>query len=88
MLNREPFLENNWTLLREHPTLKPPLSVLHYSLHATPAEAESWLDAQSDQLQTTVGRGRTPFGQSQFPNLWDYADGRDTPAFLASLGAQ
>jgi hypothetical protein len=86
MLNREPFLENNWTLLREHPTLKPPLSVLHYSQHATAAEAESWLDAQSDQLQTTVGRGRTPFGQSQFPSLWDYADGRDTPAFLASLG--
>ncbi|MGA0109587.1 MAG: acyl-CoA reductase [Schleiferiaceae bacterium] len=86
MLNREPFLENNWVVLREHEALKPPLSVLHYSQHDSVAAAESWLDAQSDQLQTVVGRGRTPFGQSQFPALWDYADGVDTPAFLTHLG--
>jgi hypothetical protein len=85
MLNREPFLENNWVVLREHGTLKPPLSVLHYSQHDSAAQAESWLDAQADQLQKVVGRGRTPFGQSQFPALWDYADGVDTPAFLAQL---
>ena len=85
MLNREPFLENNWVVLREHGTLKPPLSVLHYSQHDSAAQAESWLDAQADQLQTVVGRGRTPFGQSQFPALWDYADGVATPAFLAQL---
>lgn len=86
MLNREPFLENNWVVLREHGTLKPPLSVLHYSQHDSVAAAESWLDAQADQLQTVVGRGRTPFGQSQFPALWDYADGVATPAFLVGLG--
>ena len=86
MLNREPFLENNWVVLREHGTLKPPLSVLHYSQHDSAAQAESWLDAQTDQLQTVVGRGRTAFGQSQFPALWDYADGVDTPAFLVGLG--
>jgi len=86
MLNREPFLENNWVVLREHGTLKPPLSVLHYSQHDSAAQAESWLDAQVDQLQSVVGRGRTPFGQSQFPALWDYADGVDTPAFLVGLG--
>jgi len=86
MLNREPFLENNWVVLREHGTLKPPLSVLHYSQHDSAAQAESWLDAQADQLQTVVGRGRTAFGQSQFPALWDYADGVDTPTFLVGLG--
>ncbi len=84
MLNREPFLENNWVVLREHESLKPPLSVVHVTWHPSTAAAESWLDAQSDQLQTVVGRGRTPFGQSQFPALWDYADGVDTPAFLAA----
>jgi len=86
MLNREPFLENNWVVLREHETLKPPLSVVHVTWHSDAAAAESWLDAQSDQLQTVVGRGRTPFGQSQFPTLWDYADGVDTPVFLVGLG--
>jgi len=85
MLNREPFLENNWVILREHEVLKPPLSVVHYSWHDSPSAAESWLDSQSEQLQTVVGRGRTPFGQSQFPALWDYADGLDTPRFLAAL---
>lgn len=88
MLNREPFLENNWVVLREHDSLKPPLSVVHITWHKDAAAAESWLDAQSDQLQTVVGRGRTPFGQSQFPALWDYADGVDTPAFLVGLGDQ
>ena len=28
---------------------------------------------------------KTPFGEAQNPNLWDYADGVDTVRFLKSL---
>jgi len=32
-----------------------------------------------------VGHGHIPFGKAQQPELWDYADGVNTMAFLANL---
>ena len=38
-----------------------------------------------EKLQCVVGQGHTPFGKAQQPELWDYADGVNTMAFLANL---
>jgi hypothetical protein len=42
-----------------------------------------------DQIQCVVGsdqnKGYIPFGKSQQPALWDYADGADTIAFVTSI---
>ena len=86
MLNKEPFLENNFALLREHASLKPPVGVVHMTRYPTKESVDTLLSAQKEALQTIVGHGyATAFGQSQWPELWDFADQMDTYAFLMSL---
>ena len=83
MLNKEPFLENNFVLLREHPALKPPVGVIHYSRYSEIAEVEARLQEESANIQVRMGSGQSlSFGQSQSPELWDFADGLDTFTFL------
>jgi hypothetical protein len=38
-----------------------------------------------EKIQCVVGHGFIPFGKAQQPELWDYADGVNTMAFLAEL---
>mgnify|MGYP001770158228 CR=1 FL=1 len=57
---------------------------------AHPAELDLILREQKDSLQCVVAggkafKGAVPFGKSQMPELWDYADGIDTMEFLLSL---
>jgi hypothetical protein len=84
MLNKEFFLENHFTLLRENPALKPPVAVIHASRYANLNAVKSLINEKADEIQTTVGKGMDcAFGQSQLPELWDYSDGVDTLSFLA-----
>jgi hypothetical protein len=44
------------------------------------------LASVENQIQTVVGRDfQTSFGNSQNPNLWDYADGVDNLSFCLKL---
>ena len=49
-------------------------------------EVKAWLKEHSEQIQCVVSHldieECVPFGQAQHPQLWDYADGVDTMAFL------
>ena len=38
-----------------------------------------------EKIQCVGGHGHIPFGKAQKPALWEYADGVNTMAFLASL---
>ena len=40
---------------------------------------------QNENLQCIAGKDFTPFGSTQKPSLYDYADGVDTMKFLTSL---
>lgn len=82
MLDRVPFLENGFLLLKEDAALASPVSALFYERCADAAAAEAFLAAHRDRIQCVVGRGRLPFGKAQQPALWDYADGVDTMRFL------
>ena len=46
---------------------------------------ERYLKDNKDQLQCIVSKDAVPFGATQNPNLWDYADGVDTIGFLKAL---
>lgn len=86
LLNKESFLENNFAILREHSELKPPVGVIHFSRYEDRQALETQLVEQAQAIQVVVGRDRAvPFGQSQHPELWDYADGVDTLAFCNNL---
>ena len=43
------------------------------------------LEERQAEIQCIVSNADIPFGGSQRPALWDYADGVDTLAFLQSL---
>jgi len=40
---------------------------------------------KNENIQCIVGKNFVPFGKSQEPGLFDYADGIDTMQFLLSL---
>jgi len=86
MLNKAFFLENHFTLLRESPELKPPVAVIHASRYQNMDAVKALILARKDEIQTTVGKSMAcAFGQSQLPELWDYADGVDSLKFLSNI---
>ena len=92
LVNSEKHFDNGFLLLKENEGLASPLAVLYYEHYNTLAEAEATMNAISDKIQCVVcisplklnSQVVTP-GQSQQPQLWDYADGVDTMEFLVKL---
>jgi Acyl-CoA reductase (LuxC) len=84
LLNRVPYLTNGSVLLVENEVPFSGVSVIHYQYYRDKDALIAELRG-SEEIQSIVGRGFTPFGTSQRPALSDYADGVDTMAFLCSL---
>ena len=91
VLNKEPFRNTGSLILREDASTASPVATLHYSYYADVQDLEQDLDARQEGIQCLVApqgwlsRPVLPFGQTQHPELWDYADGVDTMSFLLSL---
>ncbi len=90
LVNREAHLTNHLFILREQTGLGSPISVIFYETYQNLAEVREKLLAERESLQCVIGHPveglqTLPFGQSQCPALWDYADGVDTMAFLTGL---
>ncbi|MET1169344.1 MAG: acyl-CoA reductase, partial [Flavobacteriales bacterium] len=85
LLNQEDFLENGFIIIRENEKLHTPVGILHVSRYQTEEEAAVKIAQWEEKLQCVVGHGHIPFGKAQQPELWDYADGVNTMAFLANL---
>lgn len=92
LVNRDEHLDNGFLLLKEDERLASPLAVVYYSFYDTYEDAVKKLNEQQDNIQCIVSKMElnvnnqvVDFGQSQYPKLWDYADGVDTMAFLTGL---
>lgn len=88
LLNNIDLIENGFLLLKKDTGIHSPIGVLFYEFYADLEGLEKKLNGLKDQLQCVVGEVRfanTAFGQTQFPQLQDYADGVDTMDFLISL---
>ncbi len=92
LVNGTPHLDNGFLLLKESADLVSPIGVLFYEVYEDEAALQSKLSALASQIQCVVGHsslsipGIIPFGQTQCPAPWDYADGVDTLQFLSGLG--
>ncbi len=92
LVNGTPHLDNGFLLLKESADLVSPIGVLFYEMYEDEIELQSKLSALASQIQCVVGSaslgipGIIPFGQTQCPAPWDYADGVDTLQFLSGLG--
>ncbi len=91
VLNKVPFKSNGCILMTKDTALQSRIACLHYEPYAAIQSVASALHAQREAIQCIVARPGSldrpafDFGQAQQPQLWDYADGEDTLAFLASL---
>lgn len=90
IMNKVPHYTNRSIVLREHPSYASPMATLYFEYYDSAAALEKRLQADSDRIQCIVsagGRfpGSLPFGRTQHPALWDYADKVDTMDFLLKL---
>ena len=83
-----PFLDNGFVLLQESARLVSPIAVVYYEYYSKPEELHNKISELQEKLQCIVGN-RSPatikFGEAQFPQLNDYADGVDVLKFLSEL---
>ncbi len=88
LLNRTPFLDNGFILLQENKKLVSPISVLYYEYYENEAALKIEIHQTADKIQCVVGNSilaTIPFGRTQCPSVWDYADQIDTLKFLSAL---
>ena len=85
LLDREPFLENGFLIVRETSALASPVSVLYVERYADSTPLNARLETEAQAIQCVVGHGHVPLGTAQRPGPADYADGVDTLAFLLEL---
>jgi hypothetical protein len=86
-VNREPFKDGGFILLRESASLTPPLGVLHYEYYDGGERPLREAESLRDLLQCVAGHGHLPFGTTQQPELWDYADNIDTVRFVLKINS-
>lgn len=90
LMNQDLHLDNGFLIVKQDDSNVSPLSVLMFQFYETPQDVELFMETHKDQIQCTVGTMNAkmvPFGKSQDPELWDYADGIDTIKWLMDLNA-
>lgn len=88
LVNRDPHLDSGFLLLKESNEMVSPLSVLYYQEYSDEKSLQSILDSNEGKIQCIVGNKNSygiNFGDTQYPEVWDYADGVDTLNFLEKL---
>lgn len=83
------LLDNGFLTIKEDTSYASPISSVFYEFYKDINEVESRLQHDADSIQCVVSNNLVsnsiPFGQTQKPKLWDYADNIDTLDFLLQL---
>ncbi|HLA56243.1 MAG TPA: acyl-CoA reductase [Flavobacterium sp.] len=83
------LLDNGFLTIKEDTSYASPISSVFYEYYENIDELQKRLTDESGQIQCIVSNNvmenSIPFGQTQKPQLWDYADNVDTIAFLLSI---
>lgn len=89
LLNQTQHLDNGVTIITESTLYASPIPAVFYEFYENLPELQARLDEDQDQIQciasdVLAGEKVVPIGNTQNPELWDYADGIDTMEFLLS----
>ncbi len=80
------LLDNGFLMLKEDESYSSPIATVFYEVYESLKDLELKLEAEKEKIQCVVGKGiidgEIAFGETQNPNLSDYADGIDTVEFL------
>lgn len=83
------LLDNEFLTLKEDVSYASPISSVFYENYENLGDLQKRLSNEAGQIQCIVSNdlmdNSIAFGQTQKPQLWDYADNVDTLAFLTSL---
>jgi hypothetical protein len=80
-ITKKPFIDNDFWLLSENSELFSPVSVVYCEKYSNLELLKRTFSANSEQIQCIMNYN-VAFGQSQQPQLTDYADGLDVMQFL------
>ena len=80
------LLENGFLILKEDKSLSSPIATLFYETYKDEEKLREELAARKEEIQCVVAKNivenEVGFGETQHPELWDYADNVDTLDFL------
>ncbi len=90
LIDKIPFIDNGFLLIRENSQLVSPISVVFYETYKSDKAIDIFLGQNKESIQCVVAGGAyepesIPFGSTQSPELWDYADNVNTLEFLFGL---
>ncbi len=90
LVNGTEHLDSGNLLITEDNRLSSPVSVIHISYYSDISSVKEQLASQKSEIQCVVTslneiENSVLPGNSQSPDLWDYADGVDTMEFLLNL---
>lgn len=91
VLNKTSFKNNGCLILSENRSIQSRIAELHFEYYNNLEKLAGEIEARREEIQCVVGRKglfefpTVDFGATQKPELWDYADGEDTMAFLTGL---
>ena len=83
------LLENGFLMIKEDESYASPIATIFYEYYSDINRLKEKLHNDSEKIQCVVSKGiidtEIDFGQTQHPQLWDYADGINTLEFLAKI---
>ncbi len=85
LVNKTPHLDTGFLLVTSTDDLVSPISALYHQQYDSLENLKKMQDQQKNKIQCKIGKEHTPFGYSQRPELWDYADNVDVIEFLSNL---
>ncbi|KRD09932.1 acyl-CoA reductase [Flavobacterium sp. Root901] len=81
--------DNGFLTLKEDSSYASPISSVFYEYYENLEDLKSRLETDAEQIQCIVSsdiiKNSVAFGQTQNPQLWDYADNVDTITFLLTI---
>ncbi|MGB1204720.1 MAG: acyl-CoA reductase [Chitinophagales bacterium] len=92
LLNREHHYASNFVMLVEKEAIASPISTLYYEFYENEDDLSNKIIEKRNEIQCIVATSSIQgefiaFGEAQKPQLWEYADNKDTLQFLIDLEA-
>jgi len=89
LMSQFKLIENGFLMLKEDASYSSPIASLFYEYYDNEDQLKLKLTSEKESIQCIVGNldinNIVSFGETQKPQLWDYADGLDTLDFLQKL---
>jgi len=93
LVNKTPHLDTGFALFTQSRELVSPLAVIYYEEYSDEEQLSRNLQTHADKIQCIVSNINlnttvVPIGDSQLPEIDDYADNIDTMAFLCNISGK